>query len=90
VFMLVGTVIVLLLSGFFQGLPSVSGKAATVMQFVTIVAMCAAPDLLGLAPTAVWWALYVLWAVTVALGVVSWLGYIRTGSKLLAAGGHTE
>jgi phosphatidylglycerophosphate synthase len=90
VFMLVGTVIVLLLSGFFQGLPSGSGKAATVMQFVTILAMCAAPDLLGLAPTAVWWALYILWAVTVALGVVSWLGYIRTGSKLLAAGGHTE
>ena len=89
-FMLLGMVIVFLLSGFFQGLPSATGKAATVMQFVTVAMMCAAPDLAALPGGAVWYVLYGVWGVTVALGVVSWLGYLRTGSKLLAAGGHAE
>jgi len=89
VFVLGGMAIVFLLSGFFQGLPSAAGKAATVMQFVTVVVTCASPDLLRLGDT-VWYFLYGVWGVTVALGVISWLGYIRTGSKLLAAGGHTE
>jgi len=89
VFLLVGTVIVFLLVGFFQGLPSTTGKAATVSQFVMVVTMCAAPDLLALWPQAMTWVLRGLWIVTVTLGVISWLGYIRTGSKLLAAGGHT-
>ncbi len=89
VFVLGGMAIVFLLSGFFQGLPSATGKAATVMQFVTVVVTCASPDLLRLGDT-VWYFLYGVWGVTVALGVISWLGYIRTGSKLLAAGGHTE
>jgi phosphatidylglycerophosphate synthase len=88
VFVLVGMGIVYLLSGFFQGLPSASGKAATVMQFVTLAAMCAAPDLLELAPRLVWWILHAVWGLTVLFGVVSWLGYIRTGSKLLTAGGQ--
>lgn len=88
VFMLVGMGIVYLLSGFFQGLPSASGKAATVMQFVTLAVMCAAPDLLELAPRLVWWILHAVWGLTVLFGIVSWLGYIRTGSKLLTAGGQ--
>jgi len=90
VFMLGGMAIVFLLSGFFQGLPSATGKAATVMQFVTVVVTCASPDLLMRLGEAVWYVLHGVWGVTVALGVISWLGYIRTGSKLLAAGGHTE
>jgi len=36
----------------------------------------------------VWVGLNILWGLTVALGVLSWLGYIRMGSKLLTAGGH--
>lgn len=90
VFMLGGMAIVFLLSGFFQGMPSATGKAATVMQFVTVVVTCASPDLLVLLGDIVWYFLYGIWVVTVALGVISWLGYIRTGSKMLAAGGHTE
>jgi len=90
VFVLGGMAIVFLLSGFFQGLPSATGKAATVMQFVTVVVMCASPDLLAVLGKPVWYALYGLWGVTVVLGVISWLGYIRTGSKLLAAGEQTE
>jgi len=88
VFMLVGIGIVYLLSGFFQGLPSALGKAATVMQFVTLAAMCVAPDLVPMAPRPAWWCLYAIWGVTVALGIASWLGYIRTGSRLLTAWGH--
>jgi phosphatidylglycerophosphate synthase len=88
VFMLVGMGIVYLLAGFFQGLPSASGKAATVMQFVTVAVMCVAEDLIKLSPHIVWCILYGLWGVTVLAGVVSWLGYIRTGSKLLTAGGN--
>ena len=88
VFMLFGMAILYFLSGFFQGLPSITGKAATVMQVVMVVAMCVAPDLLPLAPAVVWTALKILWGVTVALGVLSWLGYIRTGSKLLTAGNN--
>jgi cardiolipin synthase len=87
-FMLVGMVILFLLVGLFQGLPSATGKAATVMQFVTVVVMCAAPDLVPWWPGVVWPALQAIWGVTVALGVISWLGYLRTGSKLLASGGH--
>jgi cardiolipin synthase len=90
VFMLVGTVVLFLLVGFFQGLPSLSGKAATVMQFVTVVTMCAVPDLLPLAPDATWTALQIIWGVTVGLGVISWLGYLRTGSKVLASHGHAS
>ena len=88
VFMLFGMAIVYFLVGFFQGLPSVTGKAATVMQFVMVAVMCVAPDIVPLAPDAVWAGLYGLWGLTVALGVLSWLGYIRTGSKLLTASGH--
>jgi hypothetical protein len=32
--------------------------------------------------------LHVLWGLTVLVGAISWLGYIRTGSKILTAGGH--
>jgi cardiolipin synthase (CMP-forming) len=88
VFMLVGMMVVYFLAGFFQGLPSLTGKAATVAQFLMVVAMCAAPDVLPLAPQVVWPILYALWGATVALGVISWLGYVRTGSKLLTAGNH--
>ena len=88
VFLLVGMGVVYLLSGFFQGLPSATGKAATVMQFVTLAAMCAAPDFLAISPHLTWWCLYSIWGVTVALGVASWLGYIRTGSRLLTAWGQ--
>lgn len=88
VFMLVGMGILYLLAGFFQGLPSASGKAATVMQFVTVAAMCAAPDVLEIAPHLVWGILHAIWGLTVLFGVISWLGYIRMGSKLLTAGGH--
>jgi cardiolipin synthase len=88
VFMLVGMGILYLLAGFFQGLPSASGKAATVMQFATVAVMCVAEDLIKLSPHLVWCILYALWGVTVLFGVVSWLGYIRMGSKLLTAGGH--
>lgn len=88
VFMLCGMAILYFLSGFFQGLPSITGKIATVMQVIMVASMCAAPDLLPLAPHAVWTALNILWGVTVVFGVLSWLGYIRTGSKLLSAGNH--
>lgn len=88
-FMLAGTIIVFLLVGMFQGLPSATGKTATVLQFVMVVLMCAVPDLMTLAPEATTWGLHGLWIATVVLGVISWLGYIRTGSKLLTAGGHT-
>ena len=90
VFMLVGMFIVYLLAGFFQGQPSATGKAATVIQFILVVLMCAVPDLLDLSPRIVWPCLYVLWGVTVLLGVISWLGYIRTGTRLLAAGNHEQ
>jgi cardiolipin synthase (CMP-forming) len=90
VFMLFGMAIVYFLAGFFQGLPSLTGKAATVLQFIMVVTMIASPDLLEAAPTAVWPALYTLWGVTVVLGVISWLGYVRTGSKLLTAGNHSK
>jgi len=85
-FMLVGAVIVYLLAGFFQGLPSVCGKAATVMQFLTIVLTCASPDLLAWQPHATRIVLNSIWGVTVGLALLAWLGYIRTGSKLLSAG----
>jgi cardiolipin synthase (CMP-forming) len=88
-FMLCGMAILYFLSGFFQGLPSISGKAASGMQVVMIATMCVAPDLVPLAPQIAWPALHVIWGVTVGLGVISWLGYIRTGSKLLTAGNHT-
>jgi cardiolipin synthase len=87
-FVLVGTGVVFLLVGMFQATPSGIGKAATVMQFTLIAAMLASPDLLRAFPRATWTGLNVLWGLTVALGVLSWLGYVRTGSKLLAAGGH--
>jgi len=88
-FMLGGAVILYLVCGLFQGLPSASGKAATVMQFVTVVVTCLSPDLLAWVGPAAWYALHGVWGLTVMLAVLSLLGYIRTGSKLLAAGGHT-
>ncbi|MBL7141408.1 MAG: CDP-alcohol phosphatidyltransferase family protein [Planctomycetes bacterium] len=88
--MLGGMVILYLLCGVFQGLPSVAGKAATVMQVITVLVTCASPDLLRLLGDWAWTILYAVWGVTVMLAVISLLGYIRVGSKLLAAGGHTE
>jgi phosphatidylglycerophosphate synthase len=87
-FMLVGIVIVYLLAGFAQGMPTAIGKAATVMQFIVVALMCAAPDVVPLWPRAMPVVLHMLWGITVLLGVVSWLGYVRTGSKILTAGGH--
>ncbi len=87
-FILVGTGIIFFLAGLFQALPSASGKAATVVQFIMIAAMLASPDLVRWFPSATWYGLYGIWGVTVLLGVISWLGYLRTGSKLLSAGGH--
>jgi cardiolipin synthase len=87
-FILVGTGILFLLAGLFQALPSAVGKAATVVQFIMIAAMLASPDLVRWFPSATWYGLYGIWGVTVLLGVISWLGYLRTGSKLLSAGGH--
>ena len=87
-FILVGTGIIFFLVGVFRALPSAVGKAATVVQFIMIVAMLASPDLVGWFPSATWYGLYGIWGATVLLGVISWLGYLRTGSKLLSAGGH--
>ena len=87
-FILVGSFIVHFLAGFTQGMPTATGKAATVLQFAVVAAMCAAPDLLAVFPTTMPVILHVLWGTTVLLGVISWLGYIRTGSKILTAGGH--
>jgi len=84
-FILVGTGIIFLLAGLFQALPSAVGKAATVVQFIMIAAMLASPDLVRWFPSATWYGLYGIWVVTVLLGVISWLGYLRTGSKLLSA-----
>ncbi|MFO8012014.1 MAG: CDP-alcohol phosphatidyltransferase family protein [Phycisphaerae bacterium] len=84
-FMLGGAVVLYLVCGLFQGLPSISGKGATIMQFITVGITCLAPDLLAWVGPAAWHALYGVWGVTVALAVVSLIGYIRTGSKLLAA-----
>ena len=89
-FMLGGMIILYLLCGVFQGLPSVTGKAATVMQIVVVLVTCASPDLLRWLGDWAWTVLYAVWGVTVLLAVLSLLGYIRVGSKLLAAGGHTE
>jgi len=36
----------------------------------------------------VWGILHAIWGLTVLFGVISWLGYLRMGSKLLTAGGH--
>jgi phosphatidylglycerophosphate synthase len=88
VFLLVGIIIVHFLAGFTQGLPTASGKAVTVMQFVVVGMMFIAPDLLAWFPDTMWMILYVLWGLTVLLGVISWLGYLRTGSKILTVGGH--
>jgi len=88
VFMLLSAVVLFLLAGMFQALPSASGKAVTVMQFAMVAATIASPDLLVWWPVGAWWALRVIWVVAVALGVVSWLGYIRMGSKLLASVGN--
>jgi len=87
-FMLGGAVVLYLVCGLFQGLPSATGKAATVMQFATVVVTCLSPDLLAWAGPPAWYGLHGVWGLTVALAVVSLLGYIRRGSKLLAAGGH--
>jgi len=87
-FMLGGAVVLYLVCGLFQGLPSVTGKAATVMQFATVVVTCLSPDLLAWAGPVARYGLYGVWGLTVALAVFSLLGYVRTGSKLLAAGGH--
>jgi len=89
-FMLGGMIILYLLCGVFQGLPSVTGKAATVMQIVVVLVTCASPDLLQVLGDWAWAVLYSVWGVTVALAILSLLGYIRVGSKLLAAGGHTD
>jgi len=88
--MLGGMVILYLLCGVFQGLPSGIGKAATVMQIIVILVTCASPDLLRLLGKGAWAILYPLWGMTVLLAILSLLGYIRLGSKLLAAGGHGE
>jgi len=87
-FMLVGAAILFFLVGFFQAMPSGVGKAATVAQFVAIGFTLASPDLVRWFPAATWTGLHIVWVLTVALGVISWLGYLRTGSKLLSAGGH--
>jgi len=87
-FMLVGSFIVHFLAGFTQGVPTASGKAVTVMQFAVVASMCIAPELMGWLPTAAPYVLNSLWGLTVFLGVISWLGYLRTGSKILTAGGH--
>jgi len=88
-FMLGGAVVLYLVCGLFQGLPSATGKGATVMQFVTVGVTCLSPDLLAWVGPVAWYALYGVWGLTVVLAVLSLLGYIRTGSKLLAAGGQT-
>ena len=88
VFILVGSFIVHFLAGFAQGMPTASGKAATVLQFVVVAVMCAAPDLLAVLPNTMPVILHVLWGTTVLLGIISWLGYLRMGSKILTAGGH--
>ncbi|HUX01077.1 MAG: CDP-alcohol phosphatidyltransferase family protein [Phycisphaerae bacterium] len=85
---LVGAAVVFFLAGVFHALPSASGKAATVLQFILITAMLASPDFVRWFPEATWYALYAIWIATIVLGLVSLLGYIRTGSKLLSAGGH--
>ena len=88
--MLGGSVVIYFVCGLFRGLPSASGKAATVMQFATVGVTCILPDLLAWLGPRAWYGLHGLWGVTVALAVVSFLGYVRTGSKLLAAGATGE
>ncbi len=84
-FILVGGVVVYLLVGMFQALPSAIGKTSTVLQFLMIAATIASPDLVTVAPTVTWWTLHGLWFAVVGLAIVSWLGYIRLGSKLVTA-----
>jgi len=90
VLMLGGSAVIYFVCGLFQGLPSVTGKAATVMQFVTVVVTIASPDLVAYLGRPAEVFLYSIWGVTVALAVISFLGYVRTGSKLLSASGHAE
>jgi cardiolipin synthase len=91
-FMLVGSGIVFLLAGIFQALPSTAGKAATVLQFVTIALAIALPDLSACLPRVMPIAANAVWGLTVALALISWVGYIRMGSKLIASvgGGATS
>ncbi len=90
VFVLVGAVVVFLLAGMFQALPSFTGKATTVMQFITIALTIALPDLVSWLPRGpVLTVTHIIWGVTVALAIISWLGYIRMGSKLVASVGST-
>jgi cardiolipin synthase len=86
-FMLIGTAVVFVLAGIFQAVPSPAGKAATVGQFVTIGLAIALPDLNAWMPRAMPIAANVIWGVTVAMALLSWVGYIRMGSKLVASAG---
>jgi cardiolipin synthase len=91
VFMVIGAVVVFILAGMFQALPSFAGKATTVMQFVTIALTITLPDLVEWLPRQpVLITTWCIWGVTVLLAVISWLGYIRMGSKLVASVGNTH
>ena len=84
-FILVGAMVVYHLVGFCQGVPSITGKASTIMQFIMLVLTCAAPEH-GWYSSAMQAALYTVWIITVVLGIFSWIGYIRIGSKILTTG----
>jgi len=90
VLMLGGSAVIYFVCGLFRGLPSVTGKAATVMQFITVLVTIASPDLLKHFGWPAEVFLYGIWGITVSLAVISFLGYVRTGTKLLSATGHAE
>jgi len=85
IFILVGAMVVYHLVGFCQGVPSLIGKASTIMQFIMLVLACAAPQFGWYSPVTQG-ILYTVWIITVLLGILSWIGYIRMGSKLLTTG----
>lgn len=87
-FILLGALIIYLLTGVIEGMPSVTGKAATVLQFTMLALVVASPDLVLLWPHAWPIVMHVIWGLTVLVAVVSLLGYIRMGSKLIASHGH--
>ncbi len=86
--MVVGAAVVFVVTGRLEGSPSVAGKAATVVQFVTIVVTMLAPELIRWMPAVMPPVLEGVWAVAVALAIVSLLGYVRKAAHWLGNHDH--
>ncbi|MDK1030430.1 MAG: CDP-alcohol phosphatidyltransferase family protein [Planctomycetia bacterium] len=85
-FIVFALVVLYLLTGFKQPTPSGTGKAATAVLYVMVVLTLLAPDMAVVSLLGTRILLYILWGAAVLLGVISWLGYLYTGSRILHAG----